>query len=295
MNRTNDKSLAIQRALRTIVLGASKDRIDRAPSGFGGVGTARMVSGWVSKVHDNPNDDEFDDYGGTIDVTEYSDESATGEPFTYKGVLLSGKKDSSGGFLIIPYIYSDVTILIDAGTQNKYVVNFSHADFVQIDSHKSSKIGSTGYEDIDINDNNSPDYDELPETGEKTYTEYFPNKIVTVIKDKDNNIYYKESDSFGYSESMGDTKVEVNDKVIQHKVGEQSIIIEKDRVLLGGESQEPAVKGLRLASLLKSLITTIAQITVPTLAGTMPIINAPDFLAMVNQVDTILSEFVFVK
>lgn len=295
MNRTNNNNALLQKALQTIVLGASKDRIDRAPSGMGGVGTARMIYGWVSKIHDDPNDYEFEDYGGTIDVTEYSDESTTGEPFTYKGVLLSGKKDRSGGFLIIPYLYSDVAILVDAGTDNKHVVNFSHADFVQVDSHKASKIGATETEEMDINDNDSPDYDELPETGNKSYTEYTPSQIVSVVKDKDGNIYKRETNSFGYTESVGDTEVKVSDKVIQHKVGEQSIMIQKDKVYLGGISNEPAVKGLKLTLLLKNLISTIAQITVPTLAGTMPIINAPDFLAMVNQVDTILSEFVFVK
>ena len=38
--------------------------------------SARMIHGYVAKIHDNPSDEEFSDYGGTIDVGEYPDETA---------------------------------------------------------------------------------------------------------------------------------------------------------------------------------------------------------------------------
>ena len=103
-------------AIRKIALGRSMERINMAPGGTSGVGTARMIHGYVAKVHDNPGDDEYDEYAGTIDVGEFPDETASSEPVIHKGVLLAGLKDNSGGFLIIPALFSDVTIVTDAAT-----------------------------------------------------------------------------------------------------------------------------------------------------------------------------------
>lgn len=298
MNKPNevDLNVLISEAFKKIVLGKSIDRINMAPTGMGGVGTARMIHGWVSKVHDDPSDSEYNDYAGTIDVTEFIDEKVSGEPFTYKGVMLSGKKDSSGGFLIIPYLHSDITIILDSGTKNAYVVDFSHANFIQVDSHTSTKIGVTETEDLDPDDNDSPDYDELEKTGKETYTEYNASNIITVVKDKDGNIYKKEIGVDGYLETIGDkTNVKVNDKEIEQKVGNTSIIIKDEKVYLGGVSMEPAVKGSVLAQLIKNLLLSISKIMVPTLMGTMPIINTQDFLNLISQVDSILSETVFLK
>ena len=67
----------ITEAIRKIALGRSKERVDLSPSGTGGVGTARMIHGYVAKIHDDPSDGEFAEYGGTIDVGEYPDETAS--------------------------------------------------------------------------------------------------------------------------------------------------------------------------------------------------------------------------
>ena len=39
-----------------------------------------MIHGYVAKVHDDPADSEFKEYGGTVDVGEYPDETASTEP-----------------------------------------------------------------------------------------------------------------------------------------------------------------------------------------------------------------------
>ena len=72
---SSDKSnqLLIREAIRKIALGRSMERINLAPGGMSGIGTARMIHGYVAKIHDNPSDEEFSDYGGTIDVGEYPD------------------------------------------------------------------------------------------------------------------------------------------------------------------------------------------------------------------------------
>ena len=66
------------------------ERIDMAPGGTSGIGTARMIHGYVAKVHDNPGDSEYEEYAGTVDVGEFPDETASSEPVIHKGVLLAG-------------------------------------------------------------------------------------------------------------------------------------------------------------------------------------------------------------
>ena len=117
----NNSQRMIQEAIRKIALGRSFDRANMSPAGTGGVGTARMIHGYVAKIHDDPNDEEYEEYAGTIDVGEFPDETASSEPIIHKGVLLSGLKDNSGGFLIVPTLFSDVTIVSDAGTKYMYV------------------------------------------------------------------------------------------------------------------------------------------------------------------------------
>ena len=142
---SSDKSnqLLIREAIRKIALGRSMERINLAPGGMSGIGTARMIHGYVAKIHDNPSDEEFSDYGGTIDVGEYPDETASAEPVIHKGVLLSAATNSEGGFLIVPALFSDVTIFMDAATRYAYVVNFSHVDILRLNARTETVIGVT--------------------------------------------------------------------------------------------------------------------------------------------------------
>ena len=161
----DNSRLVIREAIRKIALGRSISRVDMSPTGTGGIGTARMIHGYVAKIHDDPSDAEFGQYAGTIDVGEYPDETASTEHIVHKGVLLSGAKDNSGGFLIIPTLFSDVTIVSDAATRYMYVVNFSHADVIQLQAHNEVTVGVTQTEELDPESNDSPDYDQLEPTG----------------------------------------------------------------------------------------------------------------------------------
>lgn len=146
----------IREAIRRIALGRSIDRVDMSPGGTGGVGTARLIHGYVAKVHDDPSDAEFAEYGGTIDVGEYPDETASTEPIIHKGVLLAGTQDNSGGVLLVPTLLSDVTIVSDAATRAMYVVNFSHADVLQYNAHREVTIGVRETEELDTSSDSSP-------------------------------------------------------------------------------------------------------------------------------------------
>ncbi|MFI3294249.1 MAG: hypothetical protein SNI70_12135, partial [Rikenellaceae bacterium] len=59
---SNNSDRIIKEAIRKIALGRSADRVAMSPSGIGGVGTARMIHGYVAKIHDDPSDE----YCGTI-------------------------------------------------------------------------------------------------------------------------------------------------------------------------------------------------------------------------------------
>lgn len=120
---SSDKSnqLLIREAIRKIALGRSMERINLAPGGMSGIGTARMIHGYVAKIHDNPSDEEFSDYGGTIDVGEYPDETASAEPVIHKGVLLSAATNYEGEneTYIEASVENSSSILYDKEIRNK--------------------------------------------------------------------------------------------------------------------------------------------------------------------------------
>ena len=64
---SNNSQQVIAEAIRKIALGRSMERISMSPSGTSGIGTARMIHGYVAKVHDNPGDSEYKEYAGTIE------------------------------------------------------------------------------------------------------------------------------------------------------------------------------------------------------------------------------------
>ena len=296
--QTGDRNEVIKEALKKIVLGTSYNNIEgqKSKHGMGGIGTARVVDGWVSKIHDNPADPEYEDYAGTIDVTEFIEKNTN--PIVHKGVRLSGK-DGDNSFLIVPYLHSDVSIVVDATSSYKHLVSYSHVDIMQIHSHSKSTIGAIETEPLNVDDNDSPDYDELPRTGNESGAEYTVDKIVTFVKDKNGGVYIKENTSSGYNESIkgdgSDVNISVGKDGVVHSVGDTSVSISDGYVYLGGKSDEPAVYGIKLSIFMKKMLTNISQIMTPTLMGTMPIINIQDFVSMITETDSFLSDTVFIK
>lgn len=297
VNKSNDnKERMIREAMRKIVLGRSIDRVDMAPSGTSGIGTARMIHGYVAKIHDDPNDDEFKDYAGTIDVGEFPDETASSEPIIYKGVLLSGIKDNSGGFLIIPTLFSDVTIVSDAATKYMYVLNFSHADFIQLNAHEESTIGAIETEEFDPENVNSPDYNELEKTGNETFTKYTVSAINTVAQNKEGKKAEINIVPTQIEQKVGKSEVIQSEEKIIDKVGNTSITLSNSKVVLGDESAtEPLVLGNELAQLMLEFLTECSKITTPTLMGTMPALNIPNFISLTSKIQNFLSKTSYTK
>ena len=288
---TKNSQRMIREAIRKIALGRSIDRVDMSHCGTGGVGTARLIHGYVAKISN-----EEDEYLGTIDVGEFPDETASSEPVIHKGVLLSGLQDNSGGFLIIPTLFSDVTIVTDAATKYAYVVNFSHADFIQILSHTESVIGVAETEELDAESNDSPDYDRLEKTGNESSTRYTAEAIQTLVKNKDD----KQAEITVTPESIAQKvdKSQFNqttDKLEQHVNG-TSVVVADKKVTIGSEdASEPLVLGNELAQLMLDFITECSKIMTPTLMGTMPAINAPNFPSLASRIQKFLSKTAYTK
>jgi hypothetical protein len=286
----------ISEAIRKIALGRSLDRIAMSATGTGGVGTARMIHGYVAKIHDEPSDEEFEEYGGTIDVGEFPDETASTGPVIHKGVLLSGVKDNSGGFLIIPTLFSDVTILSDAATKYMYVVNYSHADIIQLNAHTEVVIGVTETEELDPEDNNSPDYDCLEKTGNETATKYTASSIETLVKNKDGKEASTTITPEGISQKVDKSEVNHLADKVEQKVGGTAVTIQDKKITLGeAMATEPLVLGNQLAQLMMEFLTECTKIMTPTLMGTMPAVNAPNFASLISKIQNFLSQTAFTK
>lgn len=282
----------ISEAIRKIALGRSIDRISMSPSGTGGVGTARLIHGYVAKINDDPSDG----YCGTIDVGEFPDETASTEPFIHKGVLLAGAKDNAGGFLIIPTLFSDVTIVSDAATRYSYVVNFSHADFIQIHAHKETVVGVVETEELDPESNDSPDYDELESTGNQATTKYTAEHVLTSVKNKNDKEATITVDAETITHKVDKSEVtQTTDKVVQ-KVNSTTVAVADNKVTLGDENAtEPLVLGNELAQLMLEFITECSKIMTPTLMGTMPAINCPNFPSLASKIQKFLSKTSYTK
>lgn len=291
-NRTTENSQRmIAEAIRKIALGRSLDRINMAPSGTGGVGTARMIHGYVTQINNEDNE-----YCGTIDVGEYPDETASTEPIIHKGVLLAGVQDNSTGFLIIPTLYSDITIVMDAATSNSYVLNYSHADIIQLSAHNEAVIGVSETEELDSEDENSPDYNELEKTGNETSSRYTPNSIVTTVKNKNDKLSIVEIQPEQIHQQVDKSEsIQTSDK-IQQKVNSTTLTIADNKVTLGDEAaNEPLVLGNQLAQLMMEFLTECSKITTPTLMGTMPAINVPNFASLISKIQKFLSKTSYTK
>ena len=293
---SNSSRQTIAEAIRKIALGRSMERIDMAPGGTSGIGTARMIHGYVAKVHDDPGDGEYKEYAGTIDVGEFPDETASSRPVIHKGVLLAGLKDNSGGFLIIPTLFSDVTIVTDAATKYAYVLNYSHAKVIQLSSHTETAIGVTETEELDAEDNDSPDYNELEKTGNESSTRYTAEKVVTTVKNKDGKEAARTIEPELIRTQVDKSEVTQTTDKIQQKVGSTTVTLADQKVVLGDENAtEPLVLGNQLAQLMLEFITECSRITTPTLMGTMPAVNVPNFASLTSKIQTFLSKTSYTK
>ncbi|MCY1134036.1 hypothetical protein OWT79_10540 [Bacteroides fragilis] len=291
-NKKNDNSQRmIAEAIRKIALGRSMERINMSPCGTAGVGTARMIHGYVAKINN-----EDDEYLGTIDVGEFPDETASSEPIIHRGILMAGIQDNSGGFLIIPTLFSDVTIVTDAATKYSYVLNYSHAEIIQLRAHTETSIGVSQTEELDPEDSNSPDYDKLPETGNKTVTRYTATDIQTIVQNKAGEKAEVLLTPGSIQQKVDQSEICITGNKVKQKVDNTTITVQKNKVTIGEESAtEPLVLGNQLAQLMLEFLTECSKISTPTLIGTMPTLNMPNFASLTSKIQNFLSQTAYTK
>lgn len=305
----------IREAIRKI---AWKGMVSQSTGAINGTG---KVTGYVAKIH---TDDEL---AGTIDVQEYVqlavEETEETKQGYHEGVLLSAIQDNSKGLVIIPKMYSDVIVSQDPETGAEYVTMYSHVDVIQLDAHETITVGVKEREAFDESDEESPDVDELEETGVFTKTTYTKDSITSEVhKSKDADASTEtltgekyelsvddgktteslDKDKFNLSVSEGSTTISADkdqidmkrenaevtiksDKAVA-KVGGSSVAVKDGTVYVGSESgTDNAVLGQQLASILSDFLQYMGQVMTTTMMGPQPPINVASFVALKAKVD----------
>lgn len=301
-NRNND---LIKKAIQRIALQGHVD-----PSSGVWHDSAR-ITGYVAKIHDDESDELF----GTVDVQEYNTRAFVQEEndvqFGYhEGVYLSALQNNKEGYLIIPKLYSEVTIALDPESRKEYVVMFSHVDLIQLDSHDKISIGVREREEFD-NDEDGDDIDELELTGIATNVAFTKDSITTtVVADKDGkNTVTQVMDADGLKQTIGDdkssqtmtqqeiilehdkTNVTLDDSQAKVEMGKSSVVVEDGTVYVGSKSGvDDAVLGQQLASILSDLVGYLGQMMTPTMMGPQPPANVlGSFIALKAKIQSFAS------
>lgn len=270
--------------------------------------TGRTV-GYVCKIHS----DESDELCGTVDVQEYNNvamESTDDVQIGFhEGVRLSALQDNSKGMVIIPKLYSEVVIVTDPVTQTEYVSMVSHVDVIQLDSHDTITVGVKEREAFDEGNEESPDIDELEETGVFTKTTYQKNSIKHEVQDKDSKnkssqvmdgsqIYSIVGDNESSSTINHDkvnlkhknSQLELNDNEGTLMSGSSKVKVENGTVYVGSDSgTDDAVLGSQLADVLMDILNYISQIKTTTQLGPQPPLNIAQFIALKSKINSFKS------
>lgn len=301
-NRNND---LIKKAIQRIALQGHVD-----PSSGVWHDSAR-ITGYVAKIHDDESDELF----GTVDVQEYNTRAFVQEENDvqygyHEGVYLSALQNNKEGYLIIPKLYSEVTIALDPESRKEYVVMFSHVDLIQLDSHDKISIGVREREEFD-NDEDGDDIDELELTGIATNVAFTKDSITTtVVADKDGkNTVTQVMDADGLKQTIGDDKssqtmtqqeiilehdkanVTLDDSQAKVEMGKSSVVVEDGTVYVGSKSGvDDAVLGQQLASILSDLVGYLGQMMTPTMMGPQPPANVlGSFIALKAKIQSFAS------
>lgn len=249
------------------------------------------ISGYVTKIHTDENDELY----GTVDVQEYNDSLANNQAKDeglpvglHEGVFLSAIQNNDNGLITIPYLNSDVVIATDPDTLKEYVVAYSHADTVQIDTHTKTIIGVTETKEFEESED-SPDVDQLEKTGLHAHTEYTKEHAKTEVAKSDKNeeksIFEVTADQI---KALHDkAQIVLDAKEILAKYDTKEIVINDQGVYLGsGKATEPAVLGNQLATILIDWLGALSSMLTPTMMGPQPPANVAKFVALQSKINS---------
>lgn len=249
------------------------------------------ISGYVTKIHTDENDELY----GTVDVQEYNDSLANNQAKDeglpvglHEGVFLSAIQNNDNGLITIPYLNSDVVIATDPDTLKEYVVAYSHADTVQVDTHTKTIIGVTETKEFEESED-SPDVDQLEKTGLHAHTEYTKEHAKTEVAKSDKNeeksIFEVTADQI---KALHDkAQIVLDAKEILAKYDTKEIVINDQGVYLGsGKATEPAVLGKQLATILIDWLGALSSMLTPTMMGPQPPANVAKFVALQSKINS---------
>lgn len=249
------------------------------------------ISGYVTKIHTDENDELY----GTVDVQEYNDSLANNQARDeglpvglHEGVFLSAIQNNDNGLITIPYLNSDVVIATDPDTLKEYVVAYSHADTVQIDTHTKTIIGVTETKEFEESED-SPDVDQLEKTGLHAHTEYTKEHAKTEVAKSDKNeeksIFEVTADQIKAQHDKA--QIVLDAKEILAKYNAKEIVINDKGVYLGsGKATEPAVLGNQLATILIDWLGALSSMLTPTMMGPQPPANVAKFVALQSKINS---------
>lgn len=273
----------------------------------GAIRNNEKTSGYVVKIH---TDGEL---AGTIDVQEFSSLSVDGDRDVrigyHEGVYLSAIQNNLNGMVVIPKMYSEVTIVTDPESKIEFVSMFSHVDIIQLDSHEKITIGVTEREEYDPNDEESHDIEELEETGVHAKTQYTKDSIITDVQGEanaDHTVYTIDSlksqviagedksshliDKDKIELKHGDAMSLLDESGNTMKFGSSSLIVEDGVVYIGSKSGvDDAVLGSELATILMDILNYISQIKTTTQLGPQPPLNMAQFIALKTKINSFKS------
>ena len=178
-----------------------------------------------------------------------------------------------------------------------------------MDSHETITVGVTEREEFDESDENSPDIQDLEETGVFSKTTYLKDSITTEVQGEDDANHTKHViDSEKVETVIGDDKssMMMDQEQIhlkhnkaetildeeQHlsQFGNSKVKIEDGTVYLGSDSgTDDAVLGVELATILSELVGYIGQIMTPTMMGPQPPANMASFISLKAKIDSFKS------
>ena len=268
--------------------------------------------GYVAKIHSDG------DLAGTIDVQEFLDLSDDPEEDVdvgyHEGVMISAIQNSGSGMVIIPKLYSEVTIATDPATLREYVVMFSHVDIIQLDAHEKVVVGVIEREEFDIDNDDAPDIEDLEATGVLSKTTYLKDSVVTEVigEEGDNTKIIQNDDSVVANINDGTSAISADNDEVALTHGDSEVLLDDSKAYISHGSSEVRVENgttyvgstsgvssgvlyEELADILQNLLNYIAQIKTTTQLGPQPPLNVASFLSLKSQIANFRSTHVKIQ
>ncbi|GAY30667.1 hypothetical protein [Prevotella sp. MGM2] len=198
----------------------------------GAIRGTKKIYGYVCAIH------EDGELAGTVDVQEFNyepDEYPIMGTGHHKGVFLSAIQNNQNGVLIVPMLYSEVTIIQNPTDGNEYVIMYSHAQTIKHIAHSIEgedkgeiEIGVFETEKpVETDDGLEKDYDQLEPTKNKANTIYKSTSITDQVVSPDDEIGFKEEKTVEHKIiTVGDTKITIDGENVSIETsGKVSFII----------------------------------------------------------------------